>query len=490
MTQKTITLLMPVSKFYSADSVNVPPYALLYIGTALEDAGYNVRIFHENGNVDEVVDKILAEDNLFIGISAFTGYPTWLACQYAKKIKERSPDTKVMLGGYHASMLKEQVLHDYFFDYIVFGEGEETAVELADALSKGEIYLSYIKGLGWKKKNGEIVINDQRPMPANIDYDIDWSLIDLDRYVKHVTHLGGKRYFYIFTSRGCPATMCSFCAGAFLYKRRYRKESMEHIIKTYKPVLDKYDVELIEFLDDNFLVDIEWAEKVAVGLGRPYRALLRLDRVNEDLCEMLNRTNCRAVFVGVESGNERFRNDIIHKNLTDNQIYDAVKMLAEKCPQINISAMFIAGIPGEKYSEFRDTCRMAIALTGMHPRLLPQINVYAPYPMCESYIEAVKRGWNPPQKTEEWDLDPKPGRALDPTWLDYYTPGIKGRFELTSKMFILLRRDAGLSYFKNIVKKILREMVIWRMMLDFYFLPLEVELFWIMYLRMIKHDIC
>jgi len=284
--------------------------------------------------------------------------------------------------------------------------------------------------------------------------------------------------------------MCSFCAGAFLYKRRYRKESMEHIIKTYKPVLDKYDVELIEFLDDNFLVDIEWAEKVAVGLGRPYRALLRLDRVNEDLCEMLNRTNCRAVFVGVESGNERFRNDIIHKNLTDNQIYDAVKMLAEKCPQINISAMFIAGIPGEKYSEFRDTCRMAIALTDMHPKLLPQINVYTPYPMCESYIEAVKRGWNPPQKTEEWDLDPKPGRALDPTWLDYYTPGIKGRFELTSKMFILLRRDAGLSFFKNIAKKILREMVIWRMMLDFYFLPLEVELFWIMYLRMIKHDIC
>ena len=124
--------------------------------------------------------------------------------------------------------------------------------------------------------------------------------------------------------------------------------------------------------------------------------------------------------------------------------------------------MFIAGIPGEKYEEFRDTCRMAVVLSDLHPRLLPQINVYTPYPMCESYVEAVRLGWNPPQKTEEWNLDPKPGRALDPTWLDYYVPGITKRFELTSKMFVLLRRNSGISPLKAFVVSILRKIAKFR----------------------------
>jgi len=484
-----ISLIMPVSRFYSADSTSVPPYALLYIGTALKRAGFDVDLYHENGNVDNVANKVLKNDNLLVGISAFTGYPVWLACQYAKRLKERRPGIKIVLGGYHASMLTEQCLSDEFFDFIVFGEGEETAVELAEALKSGVKDFSHIKGLGWKDQSGKKIINEPRQFPANIDFDIDWSLLNIGKYVKRVAHLGMKKYFYIFSSRGCPYD-CSFCAGSFLHNRRYRKETPEHVISQYRPLLDEHGIELVEYLDDNFFVDLKWAESVAKGIGRPYRALIRLDKINEEVCDLLNRTDCRAIFVGVESGNEHMRNDIIRKKLGDKQIYDAVKMLAKKCPKINVSAMFIAGVPGEKYEEFRDTCKMAVNLSNLHSRLLPQINVYTPYPMCTSYLDAVKMGWNPPQRTEEWDLDPKPGRALDPTWLDYYGPKTTGKFELTSKMFVLLRRDAGLSFFKDLIRSVLRVSSVLRLTHDIYAIPLEINIFWYFYMRMIKHDVC
>jgi radical SAM superfamily enzyme YgiQ (UPF0313 family) len=264
---------------------------------------------------------------------------------------------------------------------------------------------------------------------------------------------------------------------------------VDHVIKTYQPIIKDNGVELIEYLDDNFFVDLEWAEKVANGLGVPYRALIRADRINEEVCDLLNRTKCRALFMGIESGNDRVRNDIMNKNMTGEQIKNALRMLNERCPHINISAMFIMGIPGEKYEEFRDTCRFAMEISDIHPRLLVQANTYAPYPKCKSYLDAVCCGWDPPEKTEGWILDSKPGSDLEPTWLDWYYGGLKKKFDLTAEMFLLLRKSNDLGGFKDIAKKILEMCARFRLRYDFYFFPIEMKAFWFLYKKFIKSDI-
>jgi radical SAM superfamily enzyme YgiQ (UPF0313 family) len=482
-----ISLIMPVAKFYSVDSENVPPYALLYIGSILKKLGHDVRIYHE-ADIEKVQRGLLEFGPDIVGISAFTGYPVKLACDYARWVKNTFYGIKTVLGGYHASLLPEQVLKDPWFDFAVVGEGEETIVELVDAIGRGDKKFADIKGLAWKYDEGAIFVNERRNLPKDIDYDIDWSLVDLNKYTKRVAHLGGKRYFYIFSSRGCNK-FCSFCAGSYLHTQIYRKESAGHVIKQYRRVLDSHDVELVEYLDDNFFVDVEWAEKVVKGIGRPYRALLRIDSINERLCQLLNETRCRAVFVGIESGNARVRNKIMNKGLSDWQIYNAIKMMADKCPNINISAMFIGGIPGEKYEEFRDTCKMAVRLSEINPRLLPQFNVYAPYPYCKSYVDAVNAGWVPPSKTEDWILNSKPGEGVDAIWLDYYSKGIMDKFKWTAVLFILLRKENGLTGLKKIAKDVLRNIAVVRLLADFYYFPFDVRLFWMYYLRMIKRDV-
>lgn len=481
-----VSLIMPVAKFYSSDAESVPPYALLYVGSALKRAGHDVKIFHDS-NFKKTIAGVLASNPDVIGISAFTGYPVKLACDYAKEIKKVRPDIKIVLGGYHASMLPDQVLDDPWFDFAVIGEGEETMVELVKAIEENKGGFSYIDGLAWKF-DGKVIVNEKRMLSSNIDYDIDWSLVDLNRYTKKVVHLGGKRYFYIFSSRGCTHN-CSFCAGSFLYRQVYRKESADHVVKQYREILDRYNVDLVEYLDDNFFVDLEWAEKVVKRIGRPYRALIRLDRINDRVCDLLNETRCRAIFVGIESGNERVRNDIMNKGLSDKQIYDAVKLLARKCPNINISAMFIGGIPGEKYSEFRDTCKMAVNLTELNPRLLPQFNVYAPYPYCKSYNDAVAAGWVPPSKTEDWILDSKPGKSVDAVWLKYYSKRLMCKFKWTAVLFLLLRKENELVGIKKLLKDFLRYIAMIRLYFGFFDFPVELKIFWIYYMHMIKGDV-
>ena len=784
-----IVLVQPMAKFHGSDADKVPPYALLYIGSALKRAGYKVDLYH-GSDLDEM-HKIIGrgDDVIFVGFSAFTGEPVVRAAEMAREVDLVYPDIFKILGGYHASTMPLQSLLTGPFDCIVKGEGEEVAVEIANLLRDYDRetalkYMGDILGLTFYDNDGEVRSNCVREYSDNIDYDIDWSLVDLDKYVHSVGHLGGKNYFYIFSSRGCPYnclsgnteintvdgmikikdlvgrdnigvytydvdtgralisdaynitktqenaelvrvifdddsfidctpdhrfltfkngnqfvggkeefveakdlkykqrvraiksyetpqgyidvywkrrgrdkqhrmvaeymlgeslgdrnihhidgdksnncvdnieiydTMeahfknhpeiaermkidnpafdmndewrrnisngcsgfirsdeskgnyrdsklgsknpnyidgkhselnafcsvcgikisrgynkcrncyrlddvnhkvknviyldrkedvycmevpryhafyannvlvhnCSFCAGSYLYNRRYRKESANHVVETYKWIVDKYEVDLVEYLDDNFFVDLEWAEEVATKIGRPYRALIRADRINEEVCDLLNRTNCRSLFMGIESGNDRVRNEVMEKGITSDQIRVAVKMMAERCPQINITTMFIMGVPGETYEEYRDTARFAIELTDLHPKLLTQANVYAPYPRCKSYLEAIKLGWAEPNHIHEWTMDSKPGSEIRPIWLKWYNGSTMMHLTLTGIMFMLLRRDDGFSGIKKIAKSILRASARFRLKYDIYAFATEMHTFWLVYKQWVKKD--
>ncbi len=123
------------------------------------------------------------------------------------------------------------------FDIAVFGEGEETMLELSKKYFQN---LDTIQGIAYRK-NKDILINPNRPF-LSLDNlpQIDWT--------------GSKRalYYPVFTSRGC-AYRCIFCARPFGGRVRYRP--LQQVFEEIKQVTESYHPKLIYFWDENFTLD-------------------------------------------------------------------------------------------------------------------------------------------------------------------------------------------------------------------------------------------
>jgi radical SAM superfamily enzyme YgiQ (UPF0313 family) len=113
-------------------------------------------------------------------------------------------------------------------DFIIFGEGEETTLELLDWISRkgAPNQLSEIRGLAWRNENS-IVENPPRP-PIN-DLDAlpfpDRTLIDRTLYQTKSFLNYSNKTGSIHTTRGCPGR-CTFCASGHKLRARLRSRSI------------------------------------------------------------------------------------------------------------------------------------------------------------------------------------------------------------------------------------------------------------------------
>jgi len=184
------------------------PNGILYIASVLERYGHKVQIY------DNVIDSREAKDFIpfkpdIVGFSVITGPNIEAAITQSKEFKRLMPGVKIVWGGAHPSILPQQTLAQPYIGYLVIGAGEETLLELAQYLEKGNIKLSEIKGLA-QKENGQININEPRPFIKNLDElpDPAWHLVDVPKYWEITLN----------SSRGCPFR-CTFCYNTAFHKR-------------------------------------------------------------------------------------------------------------------------------------------------------------------------------------------------------------------------------------------------------------------------------
>jgi len=116
---------------------NAAPLGLAYIASPARQAGYDVSIIDapaENYSTDQIV-KIIVDNRIkLIGITMLT--PLMFGCvrELANKIKCKSPDTIIVIGGAHSTALPEDTLEKIQCDIVCIGEGEKTFVEISDAV--------------------------------------------------------------------------------------------------------------------------------------------------------------------------------------------------------------------------------------------------------------------------------------------------------------------------------------------------------------------
>ena len=95
---------------YDEFNKNIPPFPLMYIGDALQKAGFEVKLSHiSTQEIEEEVETIVVEKPLFVGFSVITGAATFYSAMMSKKIKEKC-DVTIVWGGVHPSLLPESPL--------------------------------------------------------------------------------------------------------------------------------------------------------------------------------------------------------------------------------------------------------------------------------------------------------------------------------------------------------------------------------------------
>lgn len=356
---------------YAID-VTVPPLGILYIASYINSYSGDIKaelidVAANRMSLNQIKNYVNDVDPFVIGISSMTAQLQG-AVELAKFLKNNvSQKIKIFLGGPHVSADKDFVCrHNDIFDYAITGEGEKTFLDSVVKITKGEIIP--------RIQSGEIVMNlDELPFP-------DKKIIDREKY--------GKRESVMF-SRGCPY-LCYYCSRpAISSKVRYR--SVANMVEEIESVY-VYCNGKIDFQDDTLTMNkkyvLEFCREVnRKGLKLDWQCNTRIDLVDEELLCAMKKAGCSLVHFGIESGNERIRESVVHKgDFTNEQIYRVFKIC--KKYKIKIAGYFMIGHPNETEADINDTKSM-ILNSGID---LLGLSIPTPFPGSKLYDIAKEKG--------------------------------------------------------------------------------------------------
>ena len=198
----------------------------------------------------------------------------------------------------------------------------------------------------------------------------------------------GYDWFY---ANGVLVHNCSFCIN-HLYKKveigendkmsdYLRRRSPENSISELESIVSNYAVKYFNIDDDLLTVDKKWmkeftdkyTERIFKPHGIKYILNARATTIDDELARMLSTSGCREVRIGFETGNEKLRNGLLFKKVTDKSLLKACNTL----DKYNIMSVFfmMIGIPGESWDTYFETVDMTILLK---PKLIRMTFLY-PY---------------------------------------------------------------------------------------------------------------
>ncbi|MEW6042454.1 MAG: radical SAM protein, partial [Elusimicrobiota bacterium] len=156
---------------------------------------------------------------------------------------------------------------------------------------------------------------------------------------------------------------CTYCFN-HIYHSIYRNKgkltrtkSVGYLINEIKDTLTKFPVSFVKFYDDIFGSDREWLTEFAgrypKEIGLPYLCFARLNLIDDEYCRLMKKSGCFTVITAIECGNETVRNNVLNRNMTDEQIISGFEKL--KKYGIRTYSVNMLGLPGETEKELLQT---------------------------------------------------------------------------------------------------------------------------------------
>lgn len=376
------------------------PFGISSIATILKNAGHIVEllVFTPITPVTKVIEDFIRrfEPEMFCLTAVSTQFP--LICKIAETVKEIDPSIYTVLGGHHASLNPEQAIKNHAFDAICIGEGEKAVVELTTQLENRKDP-SNIPNL-WIKHAGseDIEKNLREPFIEDLD-----SLPYIDRDMWEPWIANSKDMPSILLGRGCPFR-CAYCSNHAMAKispgKYVRFRSPENVINEINCITEKNpSLESIYLEIETFGAILEYTfnmckklEEFNATRQKPISfgvnlAVTRNIVNNTGLLEAFNRANITFVNIGLESGSERIRTEILRRPRYTNKDIVEFCNLAQKY-SVKVNMYILIGLPGETLADFKETIK---CVRECKPQSL-FLSIYHPYPGTDLYEMAVKMG--------------------------------------------------------------------------------------------------
>jgi radical SAM superfamily enzyme YgiQ (UPF0313 family) len=366
-------------------------FGLASLVAVAKKSGFDCRVIIVNTRND--YEKILSEiQNFSPAVVALTSVSSQFGFvrEIASLIKKVNNSTILVCGGVHPTVVPESILETDAIDAFFIGESEISFVEFLTKVQNEQNF--YDTPNLCYNDNGIVKINDLYPLIKDLD-----TLPYPDKitypFIETVSQYGIAPFMF---SRGCPY-LCSYCCNHAIAKMynlnrntpRYR--SPESCIKEIEWTVKKFPfIKTIWCVDDTFGIDKRWREefcrKYKERIGIKLALHMRVNVIDEDFIRLLKDTGCYRISFGIESGNDHIRNNVMNRQMTNDQIIKAFS-LAKKY-RIETNAFNIIGVPGETDKTIWDTINLNRAIKPT----TSGINIFYPYRGTELGNYCYKNG--------------------------------------------------------------------------------------------------
>jgi len=392
-----VTFLYP--DFFSYDEERYLPEGRIYLGVGylsayLKREGHNTSLIHVVRPVDrdELLQRVGEEDPDLLAVSSTTHMFPHVR-KWVEWIKSEK-DIFTICGGAHPTIDPQGALDAAPLDAICLGEGEEALAELCATLAGGKDP-SGIASL-WVRKGDEVKRNPVRPLIEDLD-----TLPLPDRDIFDPADFCPQQHERgtLMASRGCPYS-CSYCSNhvqrsIYPNRKKYvRFRSVENVMREINEIIagdTKRQLRYIRFDDDILTQDPTWFDallsRYRSEIDLPFICNSRVNVLDEETVKLFAAAGCSVICMGIESGNERIRTEILNRRMSNPDIVRAFRL----CRQYGIKTVStnMTSLPDEDLPALLDS----IKLNAMARPHCMQVSTYHPYPNTRLYSYCEENGY-------------------------------------------------------------------------------------------------
>lgn len=387
---KILLVAMPDSASCFDHMMELPNLALCCLAGNLEGR-HEVRILDLVKHRRQAAAALEHQMNDFgpdlVGISAMS-FQIGSARNTAAICRAIKPDVITVLGGYHATIMWQEIGEGpdaSLFDFVVRGEGEAVFNALVRTLdSHGD--LDAIPGLSYRKAESYV-----HNVPAPLLHLDEVRPPDRSRRVSKDFVWMGRPFDVSESSRGCTMP-CGFCSIRRMYGKTFRLYPDEQVVADMH-ALKRAGAKGTLFVDDNVTLDGPRLKELCLRF--------EAERVNDlfivmqasvfpiaadlGMAEVMARGGVRMVFLGIENGDER-NLKVLGKKGQACRTEKVVRALRDA--GIIVIGGFIVGNPDDTAEDVRATYRYVRSVGVDHGI----VQCLTPYPKTELRKQLIEQG--------------------------------------------------------------------------------------------------